>query len=62
VIDKLFDNAVGAGDAGDEAASCSNTFGGKISQIWAHLLGFGQDLGKIKAKFGKVGPNLDKSD
>jgi len=41
---------VGTGDA---AASPSKKFLGKIELIWANLVGFGQNLGKIEAKFGQ---------
>jgi len=37
--------------AGDEVASPRINFLEKIDWIWANLVGFGQNLAKIKAKF-----------
>jgi len=46
-------SAVGAGGTGDAVASPSKHFLGKIILIWANLVEFGRNMGKIETKFGQ---------
>jgi len=48
----LSNSAIGAGHTGVAAASPSIFFC-KIDLIWANLVKFGQNIDKIKAKFGR---------